>query len=85
MSKYGRNRFIAERHHAFMKAIVEDDWKPVIAYCHRFGAPIPKNENVMKAGIYKAAQECYDIPEDVKDIAREKCIALGFKPTMWGD
>ena len=46
--------------------------------------PIPKDERVLKAGIYKGAQECTDIPDEVKAIAREKCIAIGFKPTMWG-
>ena len=36
----------------------------------------------MAAGIYKAAQECTDIPESVKKLAREKCMNLGFRPTI---
>lgn len=83
MSKYGRERFLKERNHAFMKAVLEDDWRPVYKYCRRYGVPIPKKEDVMKAGIYKAVQEVTDIPERVKDLAREKCVAMGFKPTMW--
>ena len=40
------------------------------------------NECVMKAGIYKAVSGCTNIDQKVKELAREKCIALGFKPTI---
>ena len=53
-------------------------------FCKRWGTEIPTDEKIMKAGIYKAAQECKSIPKEVKKIAAEKCVALGFKPTMWG-
>lgn len=34
----------------------------------------------MKAGIYKAVQECTDISDGIKAIAAKKCIELGFFP-----
>lgn len=76
-------RFIRDRDKTFTAAVINDDWDAVKRYSLRWGIKIPSNENVMKAGIYKAVQECTKIPKEVKDIAREKCVALGFKPTIW--
>jgi hypothetical protein len=41
---------------------------------------MPKDEKVMKAGVYKACQYCTDISEEVKGIAMQKCLKLGFNP-----
>lgn len=38
----------------------------------------------MKAGIYKMAQYCTDIPDNVKDQAMIKCLELGFNPFIEG-
>lgn len=72
--------FAQERDKAFIDAVVRDDWTGVKKYCKKYGVPVPKNEKVMKAGIYKAVQECTNIPEDVKGIAMQKCLELGFVP-----
>ena len=69
-----------ERDKAFIKAVVEDDWEAVREYAKKHNVPIPKSRNIMKAGIYKAVQYCTDIPEDVKGIAMQKCLELGFTP-----
>lgn len=71
-----------ERDKAFIKAVVDDDWKAVRKYLKKYGTPIPKKRNVMKAGIYKAVQYCTNIPSDVKVMAMQKCLQLGFSPLI---
>lgn len=46
----------------------------------KYGVPFPKSKKAMKVGVYKAVQYCTDIPDDVKEIAIEKCLKLGFNP-----
>lgn len=43
---------------------------------------MPKDEIVMKAGVYKAAIACTDIPANVINTAMMKCLELGFNPFM---
>lgn len=74
--------FVEDRDKTFTNAVLNDDWDGVREYCKRYGIKIPQNEAVEKAAIYKAVQACKNIPEDVKKIAAEKCIELGFRPTM---
>ena len=74
--------FAEERDKAFIKAVVDDDWKAVRKYAKKYGVPVPKKINVMKAGIYKAVQYCTNIPEDVKVLAMQKCLQLGFSPLI---
>lgn len=72
--------FLKDRHEAVIEAVINDKWTKVRAYCKKYGIPIPKNWKVMKAGIYKMAQYCTDIPDDVKNEAMVKCLELGFNP-----
>ena len=74
---------VRERDEAFVAAVINDDWDAVKRYCKKYGVKLPKKEIVMKAGIYKAVQEVISIPQEVKDQAQKKCVALGFKPTIW--
>lgn len=74
------NKFVKDRHDAFVSAIIDDKRDKVIKYAKKYGAPIPKTERAMKAGVYKAAQYCTDIDEETKAIARAKCIGLGMSP-----
>lgn len=74
--------FAEERDKAFIKAVVDDDWKAVLKYSKKYGVPVPKKRNVMKAGVYKAVQYCTNIPEDVKVLAMQKCLQLGFTPLI---
>lgn len=92
MSKRGREvsssrlaRMIKERDAAFVIAVRDNNFAYAVNYCKKYGVPIPNDEDIMKAGIYKAVQECIDIPESIKLLAMEKCIALGFQPTIWGE
>lgn len=72
--------YVKERDKAFIAAVLNDDWEPVKRYCKKYDIPIPGKEIVMKAGIYKAVQECTNIPDDIKNEAAEKCVELGFSP-----
>lgn len=74
--------FAEERDKAFIKAVVDDDWKAVRKYAKKYGVPVPKKKNTMKAGIYKAVQYCTNIPVDVKVLAMQKCLKLGFSPLI---
>ena len=76
-------RFIRDRDKTFTAAVMEDDWDGFKEYTQRWGIDLPSNERVMKSGVYKAVQEIKSIPKAVKNVAREKCIAMGFKPTIW--
>ena len=72
--------FAEERDKAFIDAVVNDKWDKVRKYSKKYGVPIPPKRNVMKAGVYKAVQYCTNIPEDVKTLAMQKCLMLGFNP-----
>lgn len=74
------NKFVKDRHDAFVSAVVDDDWSKVKSYSQKYGVPMPKDEKVMKAGVYKACQYCTDISEEVKGIAMQKCLEIGFNP-----
>ena len=74
------SKFAKERDAAFIAAVVDDDWDAVKRYAKKYDVPIPKSPKVMKAGIYKAVQYCTDISEEVKGIAMQKCLELGFNP-----
>lgn len=74
------NKFVKERHEAFISAVVDDDWSKIRKYSEKYEVPLPKDRKVMKAGIYKACQYCTDISAEVKGIAMQKCLELGFNP-----
>lgn len=75
--------FAEERDKAFIDAVVNDNWDGVKEYSKRYGIQIPKSEDTMKAGIYKAVQECTNISKEVKALAIEKCLKLGYFPFIW--
>lgn len=77
-------QFRIDRDDAFTAAVMQDDWDAVRRYCKKYRVQIPNNEDVLKAGIYKAVLGIVDMPQEVKDTARKKCVSLGFKPTIWG-
>ena len=63
---------IKERNEAIIDFVETGSLEKAKAYCKKYKVAIPKNERIMAAGLYKAAQECIDIPERVKELAREK-------------
>lgn len=72
--------FVEERDKAFIDAVIHDKWDKVHKYSKKYGLPMPKKRNVMKAGVYKAVQYCTNIPDDVKVLAIQKCLKMGFTP-----
>lgn len=74
------NEFAKERDKVFINAVKKSDWQAVRDFSKKYGVPIPKDKKVMKAGIYKAVQYCTNIPDDVKALAMQKCLELGFNP-----
>ena len=75
-----KKRFVKDRNKAFIKAVMYDDWASFLKFCEEYNLLIPANVNILKAGVYKAVQQCSDISEDVKTTASIKCIDLGFNP-----
>ena len=71
--------FVEERDKTITDAVVDDNWDGVRAYMKKYRIPA-SDDTVMKVGIYKAAQYCTSIPEDVKTIAMQKCVKMGFSP-----
>ena len=74
--------FAKERDNAFINFVETGSMEMVDAYCRKYGIRMPEDERVKKAGIYKAVQECINIPEEVKDKAMVKCLELGFNPFL---
>ena len=72
--------FTEERDKTITDAVVNDNWDGVKRYAKKYCVHLPKSEKVMKAGIYKAVQYCTSIPEDVKTLAMQKCVKMGFSP-----
>lgn len=75
-------KFVKERDKAFVDFVETGSFKKVNAYCQKYGVPMPKNQRVKAAGIYKAVQECTNIPGKIKDKAFVKCLELGFTPLI---
>lgn len=80
------SKFSKERDNAFIDFVKTGKTDKVMKYCRKYGVPIPKDEDVMAAGIYKAVQHCTNIPEEIKVLAMQKCFDIGFNPEMrWED
>lgn len=71
-----------ERDEAFIDYVKTGNFKKFNAYCKKYGVPMPKNQRVKAAGIYKAIQYCTNIPQDIKNKAMIKCLELGFSPLI---
>lgn len=74
--------FAQERDNAIIDFVLNDDLTKYKEYCKKYKVPMPSNELILKASIYKASQHCLFIPADIKELARKKCIELGFRPDM---
>lgn len=70
--------FVKERNAAFIEAVENDNWEPVIKYCKKYGVEIPESKMVFELSIYKAVQECTNIPERTKLKAALICNAVGM-------
>ena len=75
-------KYTKERDKVFENVVLHDDLLGLREFCIKWRTPMPEKENVQRAAVYKAVQECANISEEVKQLAREKCEALGFSTTM---
>lgn len=75
-------RFRKDRNEAITAAVMEDRWDKMHAYAKKYGVPLPPHEIAFKAGTYKAVAGVMSLPQEVRDTAARKAIALGFKPRM---
>ena len=75
-------KFVKMRDEAFTEFVMEDKTEKLEAYCKKYQMRIPLEKKTARAGIYKAVQECTNIPDEVKEVAKRKCIELGFYPYM---
>lgn len=72
--------YAKERDAAFIEFVKNDNIVPWLKFCKKYGVPRPASWKVERAGIYKAVQYCTNIPEDVKALAMQKCMEMGFNP-----
>ena len=72
--------FVKSRDEALIDFVMTDNMEKLKAHMKKYEMWLPEDSDVLKAGIYKAVQECTAIPKKVKKTAMEKCIKLGFKP-----
>ena len=80
MDKFAK--FVQDRHKAFADVLYNDSLKELRKYCKKYGIPMQKNNEIAKAGVYKAIQYCTDFTDEEKDMALVKCLELGFSPLI---
>lgn len=69
-----------KRDAALIEFIKTDDDTKVRELMNQVGTPIPADERVFHGSLYKSVRYCTRIPDDVKKIAWDKCVAIGLKP-----
>lgn len=74
------SEFVKDRDEAFTRFVMNDDWDALRRYCRKYSTPMPGNRKAAQAGVYKAVQYCTDISEEVKVLAMQKCLKMGFNP-----
>lgn len=75
-------KYSEERDKAFIEFVKNDNIKPWVKICKKYGITRPSSWRVERAAIYKAVQYCTNIPEDVKVLAMLKCLNIGFTPLI---
>ena len=74
--------FVEDRNRAFLEVLESGNLTALKKYCKKYNIVMPKNERVALAGVYKAIPHCLGIPADKKELAKKKCIELGFNPEL---
>lgn len=76
------SEFVKDRDETFTRFVMDDDWDALRRYCRKYGTPMPEKRKIAQAGVYKAVQYCTGISEEVKVLAMQKCLELGFNPLI---
>lgn len=71
-----------ERDNAFIEFVKNDNIKPFAKLCKKYHILRPASWRVERVAIYKAVQYCTNIPDDVKVLAMQKCLKMGFNPLI---
>lgn len=62
----------------FVSAVVDDDWSKVKSYSKKYGVPMPKDENVMKAykelSTYNRSNKCSECEFEDSEYYCDDCI-----------
>lgn len=74
-----------ERDKAFIEFVKNVNIKPWAKLCKKYHILRPASWRVERAGIYKAVQYCTNISDDVKVLAMQKCLKMGFNPLINSD
>ena len=76
--------YVKSRDEALIDFVMTDSMEKIDAHLEKYNPGLFKGVdlNIKKGSLYKAVQECTDIPEDVKATAFAKCSMLGFKPRI---
>ena len=74
--------YVKDRDAAVIHFVKTDDLSKVRTYCKKYGVQMPKSRKVAAAGVYKAVIAITSIPEDIRTMAMQKCLRLGFNPMI---
>lgn len=69
-----------ERDKSLIEFVKNDNIKPWVKVCQKYGLVRPSSLTIERAALYKMVQYCTNIPEDVKGLAMQKCLKMGFNP-----
>lgn len=78
MKAHYMSNFVKERNEALLSL----DKDKILAYCKKYGAPIPKNETVFWAGIHKAILGLNAATQEQKEKSAAWLVEHGFKPEI---
>lgn len=80
MSKNLAKEYVKDFRKMLIDFIQTDDIEAARRFFRIRGIAVPKKDLVLKLGLYKAAQDAERIPVEIKRMAAEKCLKMGFKP-----
>ena len=69
--------FVKERDMALIEYIKIGKKDKLMAYFEKYHVPYSGDEKSLEIAVYKAALQCNNIPEDIKNIARIRLAAMG--------
>lgn len=69
--------FVKERDMALIEYIKTGNKKKLMAYFEKYHIPYSSNEKALEIAVYKAALQCNNIPDDIKNIARTRLTSMG--------
>ena len=72
------SNFVKERDEAMLSLNKEK----IVAYCKKYGVPIPKNETVFWAGVHKTILYLNAATKEQKEKSAAWLVEHGFKPEI---